>query len=509
MGPEDLLYVGDQGRVQKFKATGQPAGEVSLTAFPSTSKATGVSVSPSGQLFVVEEHTGGIHIYSTKGELQPTVVDPAGNVRALAIDALGRPQSSSKEPPHGALYSSSGVKISEFAPPSGEMLFPYALAVGPTDELYVVDGGGQEVEAYSSAVFPLANTCPASGVAARSASLCGEVDPNEMPTVGLLEYGTSQGELTVRTPTLFSGEGGAFTPIEVPLTGLVPNQTYYYKAVAEGTFNSETRVADGEELSFQTPIVAPQIIGEPSASFITSTTAVLNGSLNPEHAATVYHFEYAPCATLACAQLSVTANGESPQYGQIGFARELQDLLPATTYSFRLVAENEAHQQVVGLEQSFTTAPAPAVAATTGSAAAVGATGAVIAGMVNPGGEPATYAFELGVYEGAATQYGIVLSASAGASSAPVEETLALTGLQPGTIYAYRIAVAGGHSHAVGATVLFTTQGLPSLLAAPAVTRLLAVPNVAFPKAPTTTTTKMLTRGAEADCRAAGVCKEA
>jgi DNA-binding beta-propeller fold protein YncE len=486
-GPQDLLYVGDQGRVQEFKATGEPAGKVSLTALSSTSKASGVAVNPAGELFVVEEYTGGVRVYNPKGELRSTVIDPAaGKIEALALDALGRPVLI-EGGTHGVLYTPAGVKLSLFAPPSGEMAGAVALAAGPSGELYVVDVSGQEVEAYTPAVFPLAGTCAASEVAATSARLCGEVDPNELPTIGVFDYGTSQGSLTSSTAMVFSGEGSAFTAISAPVTGLVPNQTYYYQTVGEGKLGGEARVADGEELSFQTSIAPPLILGEPSASFITRETAVLGGAVDPEHTATTYRFEYGPCATLAaCGQVSATTGQQSAQYGELGVIQEAHGLLPGTTYRYRLAVENEAHQSAVGPEQSFTTSVGAMASASTGLASAVTSTGAVISGTVDPDGEPASYVFELGVYEGAATRYGVVLSASAGVGSSPVGESLALTGLQPGTTYAYRIAIAGGHSQATGATVLFSTQGQSSLLTAPAVTPLLAIPTIAFP---TTTTT--------------------
>jgi hypothetical protein len=138
------------------------------------------------------------------------------------------------------------------------------------------------------------------------------------------------------------------------------------------------------------------------------------------------------------------------------------------------------------VEGSFTTGAAPSPRAETGGAGAVGATSATVTGMVDPDGLPATYAFELGIDEGAGTQYGIVFSASAGSGSVPIGEALALTGLQPGTTYAYRITVSSGYinnpAHTLlGASATFTTLGLASVLSLPAVLAQVSVPNIAFP----------------------------
>ena len=132
---------------------------------------------------------------------------------------------------------------------------------------------------------------------------------------------------------------------------------------------------------------------------------------------------------------------------------------------------------------------------------------------MNPDGLPASYAFELGVYNGAATQYGVVFSAPAGTSTVAVEETLALSGLQPGTTYAFRIAISSGYveneSHTVqGAPVTFTTAGLPEVLSVPAVLAQLAIPNISFPVAVASkSTTKALTN-AQKLAKALKVCKK-
>jgi hypothetical protein len=168
---------------------------------------------------------------------------------------------------------------------------------------------------------------------------------------------------------------------------------------------------------------------------------------------------------------------------------EARALVPDTLYSYRIAAESESgagseRKQSHGVgsqEATFTTAPAPTLSAETGGVSALGATSATIAGTVQPDGVPATYAFELGVYDGASTQYGVVYSGAAPASEGAVPESLALTGLQPGTTYAYRIVVESRYIdnavHAIyGAPRTFTTAGLPALIEVPATLALLPTP---------------------------------
>lgn len=56
-----------------------------------------------------------------------------------------------------------------------------------------------------------------------------------------------------------------------------------------------------------------------------------------------------------------------------------------------------------------------------------------------------------------------------------------LTGLQPGTTYAYRIKVSSGYGTSFGEPVTFTTFGLPSVLSSPPLFAMLPVPPIAFP----------------------------
>ena len=121
------------------------------------------------------------------------------------------------------------------------------------------------------------------------------------------------------------------------------------------------------------------------------------------------------------------------------------------------------------------------MSAATGAPGAVSATTALLAGSVDPQSFAGTYAFELGVYQGAETVYGIIATGDVPAVAVVVGESDVITGLQPGTTYAYRIVIHGAHGEAVGAPVTFTTAGLPAVLAAPGSPAMLAIPSIAFP----------------------------
>lgn len=128
----------------------------------------------------------------------------------------------------------------------------------------------------------------------------------------------------------------------------------------------------------------------------------------------------------------------------------------------------------------------------------------MITGSVNPDGLPAGYAFELGVYNGAQTQYTIVQSGAAGSGSEPVSEAFGLSGLQPGTTYEYRIAVTSGYilngsNTLQGVPITFTTAGTANVLVSPPASALLATPSV-LPE-PKTPVPKKCKRGYKRDKR--------
>lgn len=552
-GPEDLLYVGDEHRVQEFEADGKYKREIPLTSISaqSGSRVGALAVDEAGDVYLAYE----VHFISAptireftpdgsevKNAAFPLTLEARQigafnfSIGQLAIDASGRlavdesENTTEQEPPHktditsfGSLLSgSTGVLITEYTLPS---IFGGAegLAFSANGDLYAAVE--REVLAYTpvrvAELLSSGVACRPGGESETSATinctLSGEANPEGVEdTEAWFQWGrtTELGSETVKESVV---NGETLAPIApVPLDGLRPNETYYERLAGyDHNVQPPESVLRSQKGSFITSTVAPKIVDEPSVSFVGSASAVMFGELNPENAKTEYFFEYGQGEALAkcpngvrkaaCPGVASTGVLESAVYGKIGATLEVGNLVPGTVYHYRLSAESENTGKTEKLasrgegqqEGSFTTAPAPLVAAQTGVASAVAATSAVVTGTVNPEGQPATYAFELGVYQGASTQYGVVFSGQAGAASAPVEESLPLTGLLPGTTYAYRVKIASGYGEATGEALLFTTAGLPAVLEVPSPLPLLAVPSIAFPTPvipPKTKTPKTVTK---------------
>jgi hypothetical protein len=526
-GPEDLLYVGDEHRVQVFHAKtgssdGQYKGEMSLT---SISAAAGVAVSN----LALDGTTGNVYVvYNDQRlvrELDPAGTEikdiPTGYVLAIAVDSEGLLAVSENAggAPRGSLYEVGATLhlVTQFASHGA-----HDMVFNSKDELYAafgdetsLDPAKQEVIAYRpvavGALFAAPALCAPGTVNGTDATfdctLEGEVEPwGVSETVVWFDWGGTEAlgekiEPSIHVAnTLGEGEEEPLVKVSASLDGLRPNATFYYGLAGEDHNVKAPESMTSTTVSHTTPPAAPRIVGEPIVAFVKPSSAVLFGSVNPENTLTEYEFQYAPLAD--CKELAGSCAGRleasvlsSPTYGEVGVAQEVSGLQPAIAYRYRLFAKNaagEALNQTGGPqlpEGTFQTGPPPAVVAQTGSASLIGSTSAVISGSVNPDGQSSTYVFEMGVYEGAGTHYGIVFSADAGAGSELVEEHLGLSGLQPGTTYAYRIAIHFGDgslngASATGATEKFKTEGLPAALVAPNSLSMLSVPPVAFPKEP-------------------------
>jgi hypothetical protein len=112
---------------------------------------------------------------------------------------------------------------------------------------------------------------------------------------------------------------------------------------------------DGQTIgvALVTRVAAPTVsYPTPAATDVTATSATLHAIVNPQGAKTSYHFDYG----------TTTAYGDTSLYDTIAAQNEdqnvsgpLTNLLPATTYHFRVRAENTVGE-VVGEDQTFTTA---------------------------------------------------------------------------------------------------------------------------------------------------------
>jgi hypothetical protein len=134
----------------------------------------------------------------------------------------------------------------------------------------------------------------------------------------------------------------------------------------------------GRDATLATPRTPAPLATTGAASSVTTTGAVLGGTVNPEGIATSYYFQYGPRA-LSTRTPSVAAGAGT---GAVSVSMPVGGLVPGTTYLYRLVAVGAV--TAVGATRSFTTPKVPARLSLTASPNPVGAGGsATFSGAVS------------------------------------------------------------------------------------------------------------------------------
>jgi hypothetical protein len=205
---------------------------------------------------------------------------------------------------------------------------------------------------------PAAVTQAASAIGTTGATLNASVRAYGVDTTYHFEYGTTT-SYGSRWPTVDADAGSGTTSVSVSSvpSGLSPGTAYHYRVVATNSGGT----TNGADRTFTT--LSPPTVATGPASAVTGTTATLGGSVNPNGAATTYHFEYGTTAAYGTQSPTVDASagsGSSP----VSESASLTGLTPGTTYHFRLVAKSSVGTST-GDDQLFTTDPAPPPPTTT------------------------------------------------------------------------------------------------------------------------------------------------
>ncbi len=106
-------------------------------------------------------------------------------------------------------------------------------------------------------------------------------------------------------------------------------------------------------------------------------------------------------------------------------------------------------------------------AASTGSASAIGASGATLSGSVNPNGQATTYHFDYGTSMSYGSQAPAAPDPSAGSGTASQSVSATLSNLQPSTPYHFRLEATNASGTTLGPDQTFTTGPPPVLVGAP------------------------------------------
>jgi hypothetical protein len=333
------------------------------------------------------------------------------------------------------------------------------------------------VRSFTTPAAPTVTTTGASGIANTTAYLYGSANPNRDATTGWFRFsttnpGTCNDTFGTRVPTTGGtnlGSGSTTTSYSQYVSGLSLGTTYYYCAIAENSLGK----AYGAVVSFTTTSLAQPTVTTLDAGSITSTSATMYGSANPNGVATTGWFRYSDTAPTSCNDTFGTrmpsSGGTSLGSGTsaVNFSRATGTLLPGVTYYFCAIASN-SYGTSFGTVQSFTTPPAMPTA-TTSAATSITASSAVLPGSGNPRGAAATGYFRYGTTSpGSCTDtFGTRVPATGGtdlgSGNTSVAFTESISGLTTGTTYYFCAVVSSSVGTAYGTVRSFTTPAAPTV----------------------------------------------
>ncbi len=193
-----------------------------------------------------------------------------------------------------------------------------------------------------------------------------------------------------------------------------------------------------------------------AATSVTYNSAYMNGQVNPNGCETTYFFEIKKST-------SETWEKRFTQFAGSGtFTESVSEwepfLQPETSYEYRLNATNAAGSKQ-GSAVKFTTLkeppPGEKPSVTTEAASGITSSGATLNGSVNPHGLSTTYKFEYGTTKGSLTKSTTSVNIGSGTTSQKVK---AEVGLEPGTLYYFRISASNSAGTSSGSELSFTTS---------------------------------------------------
>ena len=169
------------------------------------------------------------------------------------------------------------------------------------------------------------------------------------------------------------------------------------------------------------------------ATNITNTSAVLNGTVNPNGRTTDYAFSYGPTTAYGAVTATHSAGSGTKT---VAVTRTITGLTPGTVYHYRISALNGSGS-TAGIDRTFTTTGPPPAAVVTGAPSAVGKTVATLTGTINPEGAQTTWVIQYGL----TATYGFqTFAGTLPAGITPVPIATELVGLAPATLFHYRLA---------------------------------------------------------------------
>jgi hypothetical protein len=383
------VFVADPAntRIQRFTSSGS-----FVSAFGSAGSGLGqfaasspqhIAVDAAGVVYASDTNSNRINRYDTASS---TFLAPIGVPPLLSAPTSGlevEPDSDGAGPDVDRLYvvrdPAAGATVVEQIDSPGTVVPPAAIAASHTFADQPVNGSPAISSttgviylpvAFGAASFPACGAChglallsPTGGapaaasvtaiddIQAHEATLVGTVNPGGTATYRF-EYSKNGVDwITAGSDRYVSGTG----PIEVSRTvsGLEAGTSYRVRLItSKYTSLTNLAVTTSAEDSFETDDIAPDVMTLPPSTR-RAASAILQARINPNGSSASYHFQYGE--TTSYGRVAPTPDASAGDGGVDRIVSQLvDDLDPATTYHYRVVAEN-ASGVSIGADVTFTT----------------------------------------------------------------------------------------------------------------------------------------------------------
>ena len=315
---------------------------------------------------------------------------------------------------------------------------------------------------------PSVSTSSVNNIFGTSATLRGSTNPNGGAATGWFRYstispGTCNDTFGTRAPTLAGtslGAGNSSVAFSEVITGLTPGATYYFCAISQNSVEK----AWGSVTSFVTPL--PPDATTLAATDLTNSSATLQGTANPNRAATTGWFRYAATNPGTC---NDTFGSRAPATGtmnlgsgtsSVAMEQSISGLSAGVVYYYCAIAQSSEGTDF-GEVLTLTTLDAPIVQST--AATAVTAVAATLNAAVNPNGASTTGWFRYattnpgGCNDSFGTRAPTSSGTSVGSGTTNVNFERGVTGLLPGTTYWFCALATSAYGTSYGNVLSFTT----------------------------------------------------
>jgi hypothetical protein len=206
-------------------------------------------------------------------------------------------------------------------------------------------GGDRTFTTLSPTGPPVVVTNPATLIASFSAKLNGSANPHGLTTTVYFQYGTTTSYGL--TTAIQTKSGNIYQNVAANVSGLAASTTYHFRIVA--TNSAGTRY--GSDRTFTTlSATGPPVVVTNPATNVASSSATLNGSVDPHGLTTTVHFQYGTTVSYGHTTANQTKTGNTYQ----NVSANISGLSASTTYHFRIVATNSGGTRY-GTDRTFTT----------------------------------------------------------------------------------------------------------------------------------------------------------